>query len=268
MNNQKNTLPKDWKMVKLGEVCTNPQYGYTTSASVDGDLKFVRTTDITSGNINWETVPFCKENPKDYKKYLLEDGDILISRAGSVGYSFLLEKPLKSVFASYLIRFKPIKEIVYIKYFYLFLKSPKYWNEISEKSLGIAVPNVNASKLKEIQIPLPPLATQEKIVAKIESLFADIDTGLEKLKKAQQQLKIYRQAVLKAAFSGKLTPNNNDEWKLVKLGEVLSVSSGKMIKVKNLSEGEYPVYGGNGINGYYTEFFNRQTDVNNRKSWG
>jgi type I restriction enzyme S subunit len=146
-------LPQGWEWTTLGEICLNPQYGWTTSAKNDGCLHLLRTTDITSGNIDWDSVPFCKKEPVDKEKYLLIDNDIVISRAGSVGYSHLIKNPKGAVFASYLIRFKPLIDEKYTSYF---LKSPSYWNSISEKSLGIAVPNVNATKLKQISIPLPP----------------------------------------------------------------------------------------------------------------
>jgi type I restriction enzyme, S subunit len=59
--------------------------------------------------------------------------------------------------------------------------------------------------LKRIPFLLPPLAEQQRIVAKIEELFSELDKGVETLKTAKQQLKVYRQAVLKYAFEGKLT---------------------------------------------------------------
>jgi len=201
MISQYKALPKNWILTKIEDICTNPQYGYTTKASQGGNLKLLRTTDITSGRINWNKVPYCTKNPDDTVKYLLEDEDIVISRAGSVGVSYLIKDPEKAIFASYLIRFKPLINKRYFKYF---LDSPFYWNSISEKKLGIAVPNVNASKLKSIIIPLSPLEEQNRIVEKIEALFSDLDKATEDLKKTQEQLKIYRQAVLKAAFEGKL----------------------------------------------------------------
>ena len=86
-------LPDGWVWTTLQEICLNPQYGWTTKAVAEGNLHLVRTTDITSGNINWNTVPFCQEEPSEKAKYLLEDGDIVISRAGSVGYSHLIKNP-------------------------------------------------------------------------------------------------------------------------------------------------------------------------------
>ncbi len=196
-------LPDGWVWTTLDEVCQPPQYGWTTSAQNRGTLHLLRTTDITSGSIDWETVPFCQKEPDDEKKYLLKDGDVVISRAGSVGFSCLIRGPKQAVFASYLIRFRPvIIDELFLSYF---LKSPAYWLAISESKLGIAVQNVNATKLKKIALPIAPLPEQHRIVAKIEELFTKLDAGVNELHKAQSQLKRYRQSVLKASFEGKLT---------------------------------------------------------------
>lgn len=199
-------LPENWEWSTIGEVCTKPQYGYTTKASNKGKLKLLRTTDITSGSINWEKVPYCHNDPDDVKKYLLRDGDIVISRAGSVGYSILVEKPEKSVFASYLIRFKPLLDRYFFSYF---LQSPFYWREISDTKSGIALANVNAKKLQAIPLHIPPLPEQHRIVAKIEQLFSKLDKGVAELKKAKEKLELYRQSLLKAAFEGRLT----EQWR-------------------------------------------------------
>ena len=196
-------LPVGWTVASFGDVCSQPQYGYTTKASVSGDLRLLRTSDITAGKVNWETVPYCSENPDDPERYLLEDGDILVSRAGTVGASHLVNGNLKkAVFASYLIRFKPFVNKQFLGYF---LQSPDYWTAISGEKLGIAVPNVNASKLKSIKLLVPPLSEQCRIVEKIEALFNEIDKGVDSLRAAKTDLGLYRQSLLKAAFEGKLT---------------------------------------------------------------
>jgi type I restriction enzyme S subunit len=197
-----NSLPASWVTTKLGDICTHPQYGFTTKAADEGKLKFLRTSDITSGHIDWDTVPYCRDEPDSPEQYLLEDGDVVISRAGSVGFSYLLKMPPRSVFASYLIRFRPLIDKQFFAYF---LISPFYWTEIAGNKVGIAVGNVNASKLREIPFPLPPLAEQRRIVGRIEELFSELDKGIENLKQALNQLTVYRQALLKHAFEGKLT---------------------------------------------------------------
>lgn len=195
-------LPPGWAYATVGHICEPSQYGYTAKAELSGEVHFLRTTDITSGLLDWASVPFCQIPSTEEQKYLLRDGDVVISRAGSVGFSFLIRKPQRSVFASYLIRFRPL---VVPEYFSYFLKTPAYWDAIGERSLGIAVQNVNASKLSEIEVRVAPLPEQTRIVEKLEELLSDLDAGVAELKAAQKKLAQYRQSLLKAAVEGALT---------------------------------------------------------------
>lgn len=197
-------IPEGWGWSTLGDVSEKPQYGWTTKANhSDGELKLLRTTDITSGSVDWSSVPYCTEAPEDIEKYLVESGDILISRAGSVGVSFLINKPERAVFASYLIRFRP-KSDIDTKYFYYYLKSPAYWEAIGASKSGIAVPNVNASKLAQVPIPIAPPERQKGIVAEIEKQFSRLDEAVANLQRVKANLKRYKAAVLKAAVEGRL----------------------------------------------------------------
>ncbi len=78
----------------------------------------------------------------------------------------------------------------------------------------VKIPNKGYARhfqfLEKEQIPLPPLPEQHAIVSKIEELFSALDNGKQQLETAQQQLKVYRQSLLKAAFEGKLTRLNHD----------------------------------------------------------
>lgn len=200
------SLPIGWVWTTLGGISSRPQYGWTTKAITgDGSVRLLRTTDISKGCIDWDAVPFCTEIPENLAEYLLDAGDIVISRAGSVGVSYLLQQvPVQSVFASYLIRFRP-QDCVDAKYVSYYLHTPAYWARIHEESAGIALANVNARKLEAIEIPLAPLAEQRRIVEAIEQQFTRLDAGVVALKRAQTALKRYRAAVLKAAVEGKLT---------------------------------------------------------------
>ncbi len=221
--------PRGWAFASIGEICESSQYGYTAKAKGSGSIHFLRTTDITSGHINWETVPFCDVPEKEVDNYLLQDGDVVISRAGSVGYSYLISSPKPAVFASYLIRFRPL---INPKYFGYFLKSQEYWNAISERSLGIAVQNVNATQLSEIRLPVATLPEQTRIVEKLEELLSDLDAGVAELKTAQRKLTRYRQSLLKAAVEGSLTA----EWRAERARRGEATESGAQLLARILTE--------------------------------
>lgn len=199
-----NEFPSTWTTATLGEVTTKPQYGWTTKATDNGDkLKLLRTSDISSGRVNWRTVPTCVNEPDEPEKYFLNAGDIVVARAGSVGKSFLIrENVTNAVFASYLVRFTPLISPEYIDFF---MQSRRYWEQIEDKSSGIAIPNVNASKLAQLELPIAPLYEQGRVVEKIETLFARLDKGEDALRTVQKCLARYRQSVLKAAVTGQLT---------------------------------------------------------------
>jgi type I restriction enzyme, S subunit len=192
-----------WKKTTLGSVCSKPQYGWTTSAAKSGELKLLRTTDITRGTIDWGSVPFCRDAPDEIDKYLLADGDIVISRAGSVCVSNRITNPERAVFASYLIRFRP-KSSVNGKYLAYYLQSPDYWAQVRGNTAGIAVPNVNASKLESFSFPLAPRDEQDQIVGEIEKQFTRLEAGVAGLRRVQANLQRYRATVLRAACEGKL----------------------------------------------------------------
>ena len=197
-------LPAGWELETLGSLCEKSQYGWTTKADkLGGDIKFLRTTDITPGVVDWQSVPYCMEAPADLEKYLIKDGDILISRTGSIGVNYLVVKPEPAVFASYLIRFRP-KKTISTKYLKYYLQSPAYWRAINAGKKGIAVQNVNATMLSRIPVPVAPLAVQQEIVAEIEKQFSRLDEAVANLQRVKANLKRYKASVLKAAVEGRL----------------------------------------------------------------
>ncbi len=192
----------EWKWVKLKEISDSIQYGYTESSSQKQiGPKFLRITDIQENKVDWDAVPYCKIDNETKKRYLLKDGDLVFARTGAtVGKSFLIKGKIpEAVFASYLIRVRVNAEINE-KYLSNFFHSTIYWSQITDGQIGIGQPNVNGTKLGQLNLPLPTLKTQQLIVSKIEELFSELDKGIENLKTAQQQLKTYRQSVLKWAF--------------------------------------------------------------------
>ena len=99
----------------------------------------------------------------------------------------------------------------YVFWFFLY-----YRDELLNARIGGAQPNISQQILRQVRIPLPSLPEQQRIVAKIEELFTQLDAGVAALEKARVQLRRYRQAVLKAAVEGELTR----EWREAHRGEL------------------------------------------------
>lgn len=188
----------------LNEVSFNIQYGYTDSAKDKGNAVFIRITDINENGKFKDNFVYINIDDKELSKFKLFKGDILVARSGATaGKVALFDLDLISVFASYLIRIQPNKEIDSSFLFY-FCHSPKYWEQLNSIKVGGAQPNVNATNLKEIKIAIPPLKTQQKVVAYLD----EISNKIEKIKQIQkekmQSLKELKASILDKAFKGEL----------------------------------------------------------------
>ncbi|MBN1467572.1 MAG: restriction endonuclease subunit S [Fusobacteriaceae bacterium] len=203
-------IPSNWEWVMLGSVSSQPQYGYTTKASEVGNIKYLRTTDITKDNFDWDTVPFCQENPDKIGAYQLFVDDILISRSGSIGENFRIFNLSnnESVFASYMIRIRPK---VNAKYLEKYFKGSYYWRQIEELGSGNTLKNISAPKIQSIKVPLPPLSEQKRIVTKLESMLSKIKEAKEKIAEAKESFELRRASILHKAFTGELTRQWREE---------------------------------------------------------
>lgn len=239
-------LPDGWIWCKLGDVSSKIHYGYTSSATKNGFAKMLRITDIQNNTVLWDNVPFCDIEENRFNDYALNNNDILIARTGgTIGKTYMVSNIcLKAVFASYLIRVVPILKysVEYLKYF---LECPFYWEQLRDKSMGTGQPNVNGQSLSNLILPLPPLAEQQRIVAKVDELMALCD----ELEAAEKELDILEKrfedylpkSILQAAMQGKLVPQNIHDEPASKLltriqhKKALLIKEGKIKKEKPLS---------------------------------
>ena len=195
----------------MGTLSSAIQYGLSNSAEQDGTHRLLRITDIQDGRVNWDSVPFTTVN--DSENYLLSTGDIVFARTGAtVGKSFLIEEtPYPSVYASYLIRIRLLNDII-SEYIYQFFNSECYWEQITDKSVGVGQPNVNGTSLKNLLVPLAPMDEQKRIVSASRStlkIVSKIDKNNNELLSTISSLK---SKILDLAIRGKLVPQDpNDE---------------------------------------------------------
>jgi type I restriction enzyme S subunit len=194
-------LPHGWIRTQLGEVAEIILGQSPPSSTYNEDRKGLP---FYQGKLE-----FGKSYPTPRKwcmtpKKIAEKGDVLISVRAPVGPTNIC--PEKSCIGRGL---AAIRGLGGIGTFFILYVLRALESEIARKGTGTTFSAIGGDKLKTLEIPLPPLNEQERIVAKLEELFTRLDAGVEGLRKVKAQLRRYRQAVLKYAFEGKLT----EEWR-------------------------------------------------------
>ena len=168
-------LPPNWCWARWGDISESIQYGYNAPAKEKGRIKMVRISDIQDGKVVWGSVPYCDIDEEDIKNYTLKSGDILFARTGgTVGKSYLVtEVPEEAIYAGYLIRTRYSNQFSsqYLKYF---METNLYWLQLTNGTTATAQPNCNGKTLGKMLLPIPPLDEQERIVNKINEIFAQL----------------------------------------------------------------------------------------------
>ena len=235
-------LPKGWKLLPLGAVLLESQYGTNAPSLDSGNTMMVGMKNISDGKIYAEELPCVDLSDDERSKYILKKGDILINRTNSydlVGKVGLFSSDLLAVFASYLVRLKVNLEFVMPSYLNYWLNghiAKKTIKRISTRAIGQA--NINPTELKKYcYVLIPPMKEQAIIV----DLLGSIDEAIaytEKLIEAKAHQK--RGLAVKLLF-GKLRLGNRrtnglvknrlysvpDDWKVVKIDSFAKEASRK-----------------------------------------
>lgn len=147
-----------------------------------------------------------------YEHFLLCEGDIVVSSSGTLGKAIVIRKEdLPVMLNTSVIRFRALsEELMTQKFLKYFLKTDYFYKQIQEQKTGMAIDNFGPSHLLKMNIVIPPLAEQLRIVAKLDAVMQKVESNKQRLEKIPKLLKRFRQSVLAAAVSGKLT----EDWRI------------------------------------------------------
>ena len=164
-------IPETWKWVYVDDICINLQYGTSKKSSTNGKMPVLRMNNIQNGRIIYDNLVYSSDD-EDISKYSLNTDDLLFNRTNSkelVGKVAIYKSDMPAIFAGYLVRITPM--IISGDYLNYVMQTKYYWNYCQYvRSDAISQSNINAQKLKRFKVPLPPLAEQKRIVAKLEEI--------------------------------------------------------------------------------------------------
>lgn len=197
--NTVNHLPQGWEYKKMPEVVKWGSGGTPKATESlyyeNGTIPWLIIGDLNDGVVKTSATKITKLGLENSSAKLIPSGTLLIAMYGSIGKLGITGFECCTNQAIAFAQKLNGVDTMYLFYYFMMIKP-----ELVQMGKGGTQKNISQTVLNSLQIPLPPLPTQRAIVTLIESLFAELDKGVEKLKTAQQQLKVYRQAVLKAAF--------------------------------------------------------------------
>lgn len=238
-------LPPGWMyttvndVLPCGGIFTDGDWVETKDQDPNGDVRLIQLADIGDGSFLDKSSRFLTK-AKAYQlncTFLMKD-DILVARMPDpLGRCCIFPlddvKTYITVVDICVIRLLGASQVD-PKYMMYLINSPCTRAKIEALKTGSTRKRISRRNFASITMPFAPTSTQHRIVAKIDELFSELDKGVESLKKAREQLKIYRQAVLKHAFEGKLTAQWRKENK-----EKLETSEQLLARIKRERQARY-----------------------------
>lgn len=201
-------IPAHWEVKRLKWIVDEKlKYGANeTTDLTDPSLpRYIRITDFDeSGSLRSET--FKSMEWEIASDYLLQDGDILFARSGAtVGKTFQFKKyEGQACFAGYLIKAEPNTEDVTSDFLYYFTKSNAYENWRNSIFIQATIQNIGADKYQNLEVSLPPLEEQNRIVVFIQDKIDQIDATIAQTEKQIALLQEYRTTLISHAVTGKI----------------------------------------------------------------
>lgn len=229
-------IPNDWEVVKLGEIFQKSFYGTSNSTNEIGKYPVLRMGNMKNGTLDLKDLVYINLEEKEFKKYQLKKGDILLNRTNSyelVGKISLFDLEGDYISASYIVVYRPNFKVLNSIFINNLLNTTYFQEKIRTiATKGVSQANINPTSFKEvIKIPLPPIKEQEKI-AEILTTWDEAITKQEELIKETEQLK---KGLMKNLLSGKVRFNGfSDDWEEVRLYQITEkMQSGGTPKADN-----------------------------------
>jgi len=218
-------MANKWEVKNLGEIC-DIQNGYAFHSkdyTLDG-YRVIRIGNVQNGKIVDKLPKFIPKNlAQKSKEFILKEDDILISLTGDVGRTGRINSDLlPAVLNQRVGRIRNISKQMDKDYLFHFLNSDDFEQLVIKSATGAAQKNTSTNKIKNIEIPIPPLSEQKKIVKFLDEAFEKIEKAQENTEKNLKNSQELFEAYLEQVFN-----RDGDEWREEKLGAVAEIDKAK-----------------------------------------
>ena len=277
-------VPSSWVWCRLEDIVCELKYGTSEKSSSVGKIAVLRMGNITNvGTIDYSNLVYSS-NDEDIEQYSLEKDDLLFNRTNSsewVGKTAIYKEEQPAIYAGYLIRIRPL--LISSDYLNTVMNSGYYRDWCYDvKTDAVNQSNINAQKLSQLMIPIPPLKEQGRIVAEMDKWISLIDIVKNGKDDLLTIIKQAKSKILNLAIRGKLVPQDpNDEpaiellkrinpdftpcdnghytqlpegWAICKMKQITSITNGKSQKNVETLNGIYPIYGSGGVIGRANQY--------------
>lgn len=256
-------VPENWVWVRLGSLADvkggkRLPKGTTFSENITKH-PYIRVTDFNAIGVSLEGLKYIDEDVYEkISRYTISSDDIYVSIAGSIGKVGIIPSCIDGANltenAAKITNIKGINQ----KYLCLFLKSEFAQYQMQSATIATTQAKLALFRIESLTFPLPPLSEQQRIVERIDELFAKLDEAKERLQEVAESFAVRKAAILHKAFTGKLTKQwrwengvSDESWEEKKLSEITENQDSKRIPLSKSQRDNmnriYDYYGASGI---------------------
>ena len=223
-------VPENWVWVRLGAVCFF-ENGYAFKSdkfSSEKGIPVIRISNIKENNVDLDDCIKTLEENID-EKFIVHQGDLLIAMSGATTGKNGVYMSANIAYLNQRVGNIKVKnkELLIEKFRNFYIANMQ--NEILNTAYGGAQPNISSQKMSVMTFPLPPLSEQQRIIERIEVLFAKLDEAKERLQEVADSFAVRKAAILHKAFMGELTKQwrrengvSDESWEEKTIGEICS----------------------------------------------
>ena len=256
-------VPENWvwvRLVSLADVKGGKRLpkGTTFSENITKH-PYIRVTDFNAIGVSLEGLKYIDEDVYEkISRYTISSDDIYVSIAGSIGKVGIIPSCIDGANltenAAKITNIKGINQ----KYLCLFLKSEFAQYQMQSATIATTQAKLALFRIESLTFPLPPLSEQQRIVERIEELFAKLDEAKERLQEVADSFAVRKAGILHKAFTGELTKQwrrengvSDESWEEKKLSEITENQDSKRIPLSKSQRDNmnriYDYYGASGI---------------------